>query len=98
MEIRFHHEALAELVGAMAWYGDRTERAKEALLDEFESAVSRMREAPMRLPTNQYGTRRTRLRRFPRALVCRVGVEEIHVVAVAHLHRRPGYWRERSGS
>ena len=96
MEIRFHPEALAELVGAMVWYGDRSERAKSAFLDEFEVAVARMREAPMRWPTYRHGTRKVRLRRFPFALVYRVGVEELHVVAMAHLHRRPGYWRARS--
>jgi hypothetical protein len=35
------------------------------------------------------------LRRFPFGLVYRLGVEEVQVVAVAHLHRRPGYWKSR---
>jgi hypothetical protein len=29
------------------------------------------------------------------ALIYHVGVEVAHVLAVAHLHRRPGYWRGR---
>jgi plasmid stabilization system protein ParE len=96
MQVRFHPEALAELVGAMDWYGVRSERAKTAFLDEFERAVLRMREAPLRWPSYREGTRKVRMRRFPFALVYRVGLDEVQVLAVAHLHRRPGYWRNRT--
>jgi hypothetical protein len=95
VEVRFHSEALAELVEAMDWYGLRSHHAKESFLDEFELAVARIREAPLRWPTYLLGTRKVRLRRFPFALVYDVGVDVAHVVAVAHLHRRPGYWRGR---
>lgn len=95
MEVRFHSEALAELVDAMDWYGLRSNRAKESFLDEFELAASRLREAPLRWPTYLFGTRKVRLRRFPFALVYHVGVEVAHVLAVAHMHRRPDYWRGR---
>ena len=95
MEVRFHSDALAELVDAMDWYALRSNRAKESFLDEFEFAASRIREAPLRWPTYLLGTRKVRLRRFPFALVYHVGVEVAHVLAVAHLRRRPGYWRGR---
>ena len=96
MDVRFHPEAVTELVAAMDWYGERSERARTAFLDEFEVAVSRMREAPKRWPLHQNGTRRVRMRRFPFAVVYHVGTETIRVLAVAHLHRRPGYWRSRT--
>lgn len=95
MEIRFHAEALAELTDAIRWYEQRSSRAKEAFLDEIELATSRIREAPLRWPLYLLATRKLRLRRFPFALVYHLGVEVVHVVAVAHLHRRPGYWRSR---
>lgn len=36
------------------------------------------------------------LRRFPYALIYRAEPRAVVVVAVAHLRRRPGYWRRRT--
>ena len=96
MEVRFDPDALDELAGAMDWYAARSERAAKMLVIEFERAVLRLRESPTRWPTYRHGTRKVRLRRFPFAIVYRVSTDEIQVVAVAHLHRRPGYWRHRT--
>jgi len=35
------------------------------------------------------------LRRFPYFLVYRVEPERVVIVAVAHAHQRPGYWKDR---
>ena len=34
---------------------------------------------------------------FPYNIIYRVWEDYIYFVAVAHQHRRPGYWRERTG-
>jgi plasmid stabilization system protein ParE len=41
------------------------------------------------------GVRRRIVRGFPFALAYRVTGETIRIDAVAHMHRRPGYWRRR---
>jgi plasmid stabilization system protein ParE len=41
-------------------------------------------------------TRRVLVSRFPYQLVYRLRPGEVVVVAVAHMKRRPGYWRDRS--
>jgi toxin ParE2 len=41
------------------------------------------------------GVRRFRLGRFPYGLIYVVEADEIVVLAVAHLHRKPNYWRLR---
>ena len=33
---------------------------------------------------------------FPFSVIYRVWEDHIYLVAVAHHHRRPGYWRERT--
>jgi hypothetical protein len=33
------------------------------------------------------------LNRFPYAILYRIASDEVQIVAVMHLHRRPGYWR-----
>ena len=39
--------------------------------------------------------RRCRLSRFPYGLIYAVEGANMLVLAVAHLHRDPGYWRDR---
>ena len=39
---------------------------------------------------------RCRLRRFPYSVVYTLDAESILVLAVAHQHRKPGYWRNRA--
>jgi mRNA-degrading endonuclease RelE of RelBE toxin-antitoxin system len=39
--------------------------------------------------------RRCRLRRFPYGLIYAIDEGDILIVAVAHTHRRPDYWRDR---
>jgi mRNA-degrading endonuclease RelE of RelBE toxin-antitoxin system len=39
--------------------------------------------------------RRCRLRRFPYGLIYAIDRGDILIVAVAHAHRRPDYWRDR---
>lgn len=39
--------------------------------------------------------RRCRLRRFPYGVVYTIESGEGHVLAIAHQHRKPGYWKDR---
>jgi hypothetical protein len=39
--------------------------------------------------------RRILLDRFPYSVIYRASADEILIIAVAHLRRRPGYWRHR---
>ncbi len=39
--------------------------------------------------------RRFLLRRFPYVIIYEIVSDEIHILAVAHTKRRPGYWKNR---
>jgi len=41
--------------------------------------------------------RRCRLRRFPYSVVYTQDGPDILVLAIAHQHRKPGYWKRRRG-
>jgi len=41
-------------------------------------------------------TRRVVVTRFPYQVVYRLGQDDLEIVAIAHLKRRPGYWKHRS--
>jgi len=60
------------------------------------SAVADIAENPQRWPVIQSDIRRRLIHRFPYALFYRVDHDEIVVLAIAHLHRRPVYWIGRA--
>lgn len=91
MTVSFHPAARVELLEARSWYEERSPLSAVAFLQEVESAISRIAEAPMRYPLSEYGTRQIGLQRFPYNVVYRVGAAERVIVAVAHQKRRPAY-------
>lgn len=95
MEVTFHPEAVEEAAAAHAWYAERSPQAARAFLAELDRAVVSLMEAPLRWPPGVHGCRRLLLRRFPFGLFYRLALDEVQVVAVAHLRRRPGYWKSR---
>ena len=91
----YHPEAVQEAAEAYLWYADRSEEAAEQFLAELRSARETAAEHPRRQTTYLHGTRCCRLRRFPYGLVYVERGNIILGIAVAHLRRRPGYWRRR---
>jgi hypothetical protein len=50
---------------------------------------------PQRWPVGEHGSRKFVLRRFPFAVVYREKEAVVQVLAIAHGHRRPWYWKDR---
>ncbi len=93
--VEFLDEASAEYEEAFDWYFTRSEASASNFADEIAQAVSMIAEAPRRWPAGPYGTRKFLLHRFPYVVVYRELPSTIQVLAVAHGHRRPGYWKTR---
>jgi len=68
------------------------------LFDEIEAATKQLEQYPeMGSPVaGDLLTRRILVPRFPYQIVYRLTPTEIVIVAVAHLKRRPNYWKNRS--
>ena len=94
-DINLHPAAVAEARAAWQWYADRSTQAAAAFVDELDHAMAQIAEAPTRWPRYVGLTRRYLLHRFPFLVVYRERDGEIEVVAIAHGHRRPGYWQAR---
>ncbi|MGH9618305.1 MAG: type II toxin-antitoxin system RelE/ParE family toxin [Bryobacteraceae bacterium] len=94
--VRIHPDALEEAEAARDWYRRRSVRAAEMFLDELDCAIAAIESDPARYPEYLFGARRTILRRFPYLMVFRTIGSDVEVIAVAHGHRRPGYWRVRT--
>lgn len=93
--VEFHEEASAEYEEAFDWYFTRSQLSAAKFANELGQAIGMIAEVPQRWPASLYGTRKFLLHRFPFAVVYREISSAIQVLAVAHCHRRPGYWRTR---
>ncbi|MBI1830407.1 MAG: type II toxin-antitoxin system RelE/ParE family toxin [Planctomycetes bacterium] len=93
--IRFLDEAIAEANEAWTWYRDRSERAAQRFRAAFEQAIQRIADNPEGWGEYLRGTRCISLCRFPYIIVFRETADEVQVIAVAHTHRREGYWKKR---
>ena len=100
MKLRILPEAETEIQAAAQWYEDRRGGLAEVFLGEVGDALSAIERHPKRYP-KPVGVRTTRdvrrisLSRFPYLVAYEIMEDEVLVVAVAHAHRRPGYWRKR---
>ena len=93
--IEFHEEAADEYEAAIDWYFERSPIAAQKFADEINHAIESVAKNPQRWPTYLVGTRRFFLRHFPFTVVYRELPAIIQILAVAHGHRRPGYWKSR---
>ena len=60
-----------------------------------ERAISLVLQFPEAWPRVTRSVRRCRTQRFPYALLYRIWNEQIEILAVMHLSRKPGYWADR---
>jgi plasmid stabilization system protein ParE len=95
MKVRFLEIAETELDQAIHWYGEQAPGLGHAFLIEVLSAADRIARFPEAWQPLGEGIHRCRLSRFPYGLIYTIDNGDILVLAVAHLHRRPDYWRDR---
>lgn len=95
MTYRFHLDAKTEYTDAILYYESCRPGLGAAFTLEVEAAIQRILEAPTRWRTIEKDVRTCRTRTFPYALLYTMRGDTIFIVAVMHLHRKPGYWRER---
>src|SRR5688572_8636611 len=91
----YHPEAVKEAHRAYHWYDDRSDNAADRFWEELRRARRLVTQKPQSWMPYLHSTRCYLFDRFPFALVYIERGERIIGIAVAHLKRRPGYWRKR---
>ena len=91
----FLPDAEQEMLQAAVYYESQSSGLGRDYLSEVERSVQAVKESPMTWPIVEGELRRRLVRRFPFGILYRIDPEEIVIIAVAHLRRKPGYWRER---
>lgn len=93
--VTFHEDARTEFDEAANFYNMERAGLGVAFVHEVERAVARVREYPASCPILRGRVRKTRVHRFPYAVLYSAVDERIRVLAVAHDRRRPFYWSGR---
>ena len=97
--LRIAEPASRELSEAVRWYNAQRTGLGSELLAAIEGVLSDVAEHPLQgspVPgVARDRLRRMLVRRFPYQVVYEVNPDQVVVIAVAHLKRRPGYWNYR---
>jgi plasmid stabilization system protein ParE len=93
--VRFHPQAEEEYLRSLVWYRDRSQVAAVNFESAFAQAISKIGDAPQRWPIYFDSFRKYILRQFPFGIIYQDFPSQVMVFAVAHGHRRPGYWMTR---
>jgi toxin ParE2 len=95
MKLRITEEAEVEVDEAVAYFNAQRPGLGSEFAAQVRLGLDRLLQFPHAWPPIGRRLRRFLLGRFSYALIYYVDAEEIVIVAVAHLKRRPGYWRKR---
>lgn len=88
----FHRLAELELLDAASYYDVESPGLGLSFLDEVEACLKRVMDQPEIGRVVLGAVRRRLLPRFPYALLYSIGPDEIRILAVMNLKRRPMYW------
>lgn len=94
--IRNLEAAREEFSAAVSWYEEQRPGLGAEFFDAVVHATALIQAHPEigTLPSDRR-TRRLLVQKFPYQVVYRLSDEHIIIVAIAHLKRRPGYWKRR---
>jgi plasmid stabilization system protein ParE len=98
--VRLGEPASDELTEAVRWYERRRQGLGAEFFDAVAATISLIEQSPEIGAKHSVDghTRRILVAKFPYQLVYRIRPQEIVIAAVAHLKRRPGYWKNRPTS
>lgn len=94
-KISFHPDAEAEMIAASLYYEAHQTNLGRRFLVSMQDALNRIVANPRIYPTVEADVRRCLVKTFPFGVLFREQPEEIVVMAVMHLRRDPGYWKDR---
>jgi len=91
----FHPLADREFDESVKYYEDCQSGLGMDFAEEVYAAIRRISEYPDAWSEMSKNTRRCLVNRFPYGVIFQVKLGMLRIIAVANLHRRPGYWKDR---
>jgi plasmid stabilization system protein ParE len=96
MRFSFHPRAEAEFDEAVRYYEECQPGLGLEFAEEVYAAIRRVSEYPDAWSALSTNTRRCLVNRFPHGVIFQVEPGTLRIIAIANLHRRPDYWRDRA--
>lgn len=95
MRFYFHPDAQVEFDAAVDHYQQFQPGLGLEFAAQVYAAITRIIQYPDAWSALSKNSRRCLVSRFPYGVIYQVKSRSIRIVAVAHLNRRPGYWKQR---
>lgn len=96
MELKWHAEAKLEAGVAAAFYKEKRPGLEQRFLDSLDDTLRRIRRYPKAHRRIEEELRKCRVPHFPYGVVYRIRSNRIEIIAIMHLRRLPGYWKQRT--
>lgn len=88
--------ARTELREAIEYYEGQQPGLGTSFRDAVYAALERIEKHPSAWRQLSPNTRRHRIQKFPYGVIYAVEADELLIIAIAHSHREPDYWRGRA--
>jgi hypothetical protein len=95
VNVNFLYAAEKELEEGIEYYNAQRSGLGFEFLDQVQSAVARIKQYPDAWQQLSHRTRRCLIKQFPYGIIYQIRANEILIVAIPHLHRKPDYWVNR---
>lgn len=95
MEVIFASGVLEEVAESARFYEAEVEGLGRTFFYKLGEAIEDIKKRPTLYRVVDKDYRRHLLDQFPFGVIYRVETETIYVLAVMHLKRKPGYWKNR---
>ena len=96
MTFVFHPEARLELISAIDYYEECQSGLGKNFATEILSTIERILRYPQSGQKLSKNSRRCLVNKFPFGIIYQINRDEIRIIAVMHLNRKPKYWKNRS--
>jgi len=96
MRYWFHPAARIELLESIRYYESQQLGLGGRFLEAVTDAFNRIQAHPSMYRRISDTWRQCRIPRFPFGIIYRLRDRRIEIIAVMHLHRKPGYWQSRT--
>jgi len=95
MNFFFHPKAEQEFDEAVRYYEDCQAGLGIEFAEEVYATIARISQFPDAWSPVSKNTRRCLISRFPYGVIFQIKSGILRIIAVANLHRRPMYWKDR---
>lgn len=83
------------MIDSAIYYEKQEKNLGEEFLNEIEQGLEKIQQFPSLWQLMDKRYRRYLLQKFTFGIVYRIDKEKIFILAIAHFHRKPNYWKIR---